>query len=68
LPFSYPNALASNSKNAGWRIRYTSMRLAGNCRDGFPGRLPFERVEEPDALNHDPISIQTLPTSCGRMK
>jgi hypothetical protein len=24
-------------------------------------------VEEPDALDHDPISIQTLSTSCGRM-
>jgi hypothetical protein len=30
LPFSYPNALASKSKNAGWLIRYTSIRLAGN--------------------------------------
>ena len=52
LPFWYPNALASKSKNAGWRIRYTLMRLARQLKGWILGRLPFEKVEEPDALNH----------------
>jgi SAM-dependent methyltransferase len=52
LPFWYPNALASKGKKIGWRIRYTFRRLAGQLMGGTFGRLPFDTVEEPDALSH----------------
>ncbi len=51
LPFWYPNAVASKGKNVGWRIRYTLMRLAGQLKGWIFGRLPFDTVEEPDALS-----------------
>src|SRR5258708_24151870 len=52
LPFWYPNALASKSKKIGWRIRYALRRLAGQLMGWMFGRLPFDTVEEPDALSH----------------
>jgi hypothetical protein len=53
LPSWYPNALASKSKDIGWRVRYTLIRLAGQLRAWIFGRLPFDTVEEPDALSRE---------------
>lgn len=51
LPFWHPNALASKSKDVAWRVRYTLMRLARQLNGWIFGRLPFDTVEEPDALS-----------------
>jgi SAM-dependent methyltransferase len=53
LPSWYPNALASKSKDIGWRVRYTLMRSAGQLRAWIFGRLAFDTVEEPDALSRE---------------
>jgi SAM-dependent methyltransferase len=51
LPFWYPNAVQSKSQEPGWRMAYTRKRLLGQLRGWFFGRLPFLRIEDPDAFH-----------------
>jgi len=53
LPFWYPNALLSRAQKLGWRLRYTLRRFFQQIRGWLFGRLPFETIEDPDALDRE---------------
>jgi SAM-dependent methyltransferase len=53
LPFWYPNAVQSKLQEPGWRIAYTRRRLLGQLRGWLFGRLPFMRIEDPDAFHRE---------------
>ena len=53
FPFWYPNSLLSRSGNHWWRLRYTAGRFWGQLLGWGLGRLPFDRVGEPDAFHLD---------------
>lgn len=53
FPFWYPSALASRRKQAGWHLRYTMSRLAGQLAGWIVGRLPFAIINEPDAFDRE---------------
>ncbi len=50
FPFWYPNSLRSRGGNYWWRARYTLTRSWGQLAGWVLGRLPFVRVDEPDAF------------------
>lgn len=51
LPFWYPNAVQSKLQQPGWRMAYARKRLLGQLRGWLFGRLPFMRIEDPDAFH-----------------
>jgi len=53
LPFWYPNAVQSKLQVPGWRMAYTRRRLLGQLRGWLFGRLPFMRIEDPDAFHQE---------------
>jgi len=53
FPFWYPNSLRSRGRNRWWRARYTLSRFWGQLWGGVLGRLPFVRVDEPDAFHSE---------------
>jgi SAM-dependent methyltransferase len=53
LPFWYPNAMRSQLREPAHRAAYTAKRFFGQMRGWFFGRLPFLRVEEPDAFHEE---------------
>jgi glycosyltransferase involved in cell wall biosynthesis len=53
LPFWYPNAVQSKLQEPGWRTAYTRKRLLGQLRGWLFGRLPFMRIEDPDAFHRE---------------
>jgi SAM-dependent methyltransferase len=53
FPFWYPNSLRSKSESHWWRLRYTFGRCWGQFLGWLFGRLPFARVDEPDAFHSD---------------
>lgn len=53
FPFWAPNSLRSKVGNPWWRLRYTAGRFLRQMRGWLLGRLPFERVNEPDAFHSD---------------
>ena len=53
FPFWYPNSLRSRSGDHWWRVRYTVGRFCRQLIGWWFGRLPFERVNEPDAFHSD---------------
>jgi SAM-dependent methyltransferase len=53
LPFWYPNAMRSQLREPAHRAAYTAKRFFGQMRGWFFGKLPFLRVEEPDAFHEE---------------
>jgi SAM-dependent methyltransferase len=53
FPFWYPNSLRSSGRNHWWRVRYTLRRFWGQLWGWGLGRLPFVRVDEPDAFHSE---------------
>jgi SAM-dependent methyltransferase len=53
FPFWYPNSLRSRGRNHWWRVRYTLRRFGGQLWGWVLGRLPFVRVDEPDAFHSE---------------
>jgi SAM-dependent methyltransferase len=53
LPFWYPNAVQSKLQEPGWRTAYTRKRLLGQLCGWLFGRLPFMRIEDPDAFHRE---------------
>ena len=53
LPFWYPNAIQSKTRRHLWRLGYTAKRILGQIAGWLFGRLPFHRIDDPDALHRD---------------
>jgi SAM-dependent methyltransferase len=53
FPFWYPNSLRSKNAERGWRLRYTLGRLWRQLIGCSFGKLPFARVDEPDAFRSE---------------
>jgi SAM-dependent methyltransferase len=53
LPFWYPNSLRSMGGHYWWRVRYVLNRFWGQLLGWILGRLPFVRVDEPDAFHSE---------------
>jgi SAM-dependent methyltransferase len=53
LPFWYPNAVQSKLQEPGWRVAYTLQRVLGQLGGWLFGRLPFLRIEDPDAFHRE---------------
>ena len=66
FPFWFPNSLRSRSRNRWWRLRYSLGRFWRQLMGWWFGRLPFERVIEPDAFNskfiHDADAVYIVWT------
>lgn len=53
FPFWYPNSLRSKASSRLWRLRYALLRSARQLLAVLFGRLPFEVVDDPDALHSE---------------
>jgi hypothetical protein len=53
FPFWSPNSLRSKKAERGWLWRYTLRRFWGQLIGCAFGKLPFARVDEPDALRSE---------------
>ena len=53
FPFWYPNSLRSRSGDHWWHVGYTAGRFYRQLMGWWFGRLPFERINEPDAFHSD---------------
>ena len=53
FPFWTPNSLRSKAGDPWWRLRYTAGRFWRQMKGWWFGRLPFERVSDPDAFHSD---------------
>jgi SAM-dependent methyltransferase len=66
FPFWFPNSLRSRSRNHWWRLRYSLGRFWRQLMGWWFGRLPFERIIEPDAFNskfiHDADAVYIVWT------
>lgn len=53
LPFWFPNSLQSSLQTRGSRLSYSMKRLLGQLRGCLLGRLPFLRIDDPDAFHRE---------------
>jgi len=53
LPFWYPNALLSRAHDRSWWLSYTLQRFGAQMQGWLLGRLPFQAIDHPDALDRE---------------